>query len=34
MNNMSKIIKWGILGGGKIANKFAEGLKVLPDAIK
>ena len=33
MNNMSKIIKWGILGCGKIANKFAEGLEVLPDAI-
>lgn len=33
MNNMSKIIKWGILGCGKIANKFAEGLEVVPDAI-
>ena len=32
MNNMSKIIKWGILGSGRIAHKFAEGLKVLPDA--
>ena len=29
---MSKIIKWGILGSGGIAHKFAEGLKVLPDA--
>jgi len=29
---MSKIIKWGILGSGRIAHKFAEGLKVLPDA--
>ncbi|MFX0021105.1 MAG: Gfo/Idh/MocA family protein [Candidatus Hermodarchaeota archaeon] len=29
---MSKIIKWGILGCGKIAYKFAEGLKVLPEA--
>jgi len=25
-------IRWGILGTGKIARKFAEGLKVLPDA--
>ncbi len=33
MNNMSKIIKWGIIGCGKIANKFAEGLEVLPEAI-
>ena len=33
MNNMSKIIKWGILGCGRIAYKFAEGLKILPDAI-
>jgi len=33
MNNMSKIIKWGILGCGRIAYKFAEGLKVLPDAL-
>ncbi len=32
MNNMSKIIKWGILGSGMIAHEFAEGLKVLPDA--
>ena len=32
MNNMSKIIKWGILGSGRIAHEFAEGLKVLPDA--
>ncbi|TKJ21813.1 MAG: oxidoreductase [Promethearchaeota archaeon Loki_b32] len=30
---MSKIIKWGILGSGRIAHKFAGGLKVLPDAI-
>ncbi|MFW9969498.1 MAG: Gfo/Idh/MocA family protein [Candidatus Odinarchaeota archaeon] len=29
---MSKIIKWGILGCGRIANAFAEGLKVLPNA--
>lgn len=33
MNNMSKIIKWGILGSGRIAHKFAEGLKVIPGAI-
>ena len=33
MNNMSKKIKWGILGCGRIAYKFAEGLKVLHDAI-
>ena len=25
-------IRWGILGTGKIARKFAEGLSVLPDA--
>ena len=25
--------KWGILGPGRIAGKFAEGLKVVPDAI-
>ncbi|MBY9003051.1 MAG: Gfo/Idh/MocA family oxidoreductase [Candidatus Lokiarchaeota archaeon] len=30
---MSKIIKWGILGCGRIAYKFVEGLKILPDAI-
>ncbi|NHJ20147.1 MAG: gfo/Idh/MocA family oxidoreductase [Candidatus Lokiarchaeota archaeon] len=30
---MGKKIKWGILGCGKIAHKFAEGLKVIPDAI-
>ncbi len=29
---MSKIIKWGILGCGRIAHKFAEGLRVLPGA--
>src|SRR6185295_3260013 len=29
MNNM---IRWGILGTGRIARQFAEGLKVLPDA--
>ena len=25
-------IRWGILGTGKIAGKFAQGLAVLPDA--
>lgn len=29
---MSNTIRWGILGTGKIARKFADGLKVLPDA--
>lgn len=29
---MADTIHWGILGPGKIARKFAEGLKVLPDA--
>ncbi len=29
---MSKKIKWGILGLGGIANAFAEGVSVLPDA--
>jgi predicted dehydrogenase len=29
---MGKTYKWGIIGPGKIANKFAEGLKVLPNA--
>jgi predicted dehydrogenase len=29
---MSKIIRWGILGTGVIARKFAEGLLGLPDA--
>ncbi|MFX1569524.1 MAG: Gfo/Idh/MocA family protein [Promethearchaeota archaeon] len=29
---MRKIIKWGILGCGRIAHKFAEGLKVLSEA--
>lgn len=27
-----KTYKWGIIGAGHIANKFAEGLKVLPNA--
>ncbi|KAB2905511.1 MAG: Gfo/Idh/MocA family oxidoreductase [Anaerolineae bacterium] len=26
-------IRWGILGTGMIAHKFAEGLRVLPDAV-
>lgn len=29
---MEKIIRWGILGPGNIANAFARGLGVLPDA--
>ncbi|MFX1572024.1 MAG: Gfo/Idh/MocA family protein [Promethearchaeota archaeon] len=30
---MNIIIRWGIIGCGRIAHKFAEGLKVLPNAI-
>lgn len=29
---MSDTIRWGILGTGNIAKKFAGGLSVLPDA--
>lgn len=29
---MQKTIRWGILGTGNIAHKFAEGLQALPDA--
>ena len=29
---MPKKIRWGILGPGGIAHKFATGLKVIPDA--
>ena len=29
---MSDTIRWGILGSGSIAKKFATGLQVLPDA--
>ena len=29
---MSETIRWGILGTGKIAHKFAEALAVVPDA--
>ena len=29
---MSRIIKWGILGCGRIAHAFAGSLKTLPDA--
>lgn len=29
---MQKTFKWGILGAGRISNKFAEGLKFLPNA--
>ena len=28
----NKTYKWGMLGAGHIANKFAEGLKILPNA--
>jgi predicted dehydrogenase len=31
-NRDNKSIKWGIIGTGWIAEKFAEGLSVLPDA--
>lgn len=30
---MNKTIKWGILGCGNIAGKFAEGLQAVPDAV-
>ncbi|MDR0798358.1 MAG: Gfo/Idh/MocA family oxidoreductase [Dysgonamonadaceae bacterium] len=30
---MKKQYRWGILGAAKIAEKFAEGLKILPEAI-
>jgi predicted dehydrogenase len=29
---MDKSIRWGILGTGRIARKFIEGLTVVPDA--
>jgi len=29
---MAKKIRWGILGTGSIAKKFAEGLQILPEA--
>jgi len=29
---MTKLYKWGILGAARIANKFADGLKILPNA--
>ena len=29
---MNKVYNWGILAPGKIAHKFADGLKVLPRA--
>ena len=32
MHKMSKSINWGILGPGKIAKKFALGLKYVPNA--
>lgn len=30
---MTDTIRWGILGTGRIAHKFAEGLSVVPDAV-
>jgi predicted dehydrogenase len=32
IKTMQKTYKWGIIGAGRIANKFAEGLKELPNA--
>src|SRR5579862_8049621 len=34
VNTASKldVVRWGILGPGSIAHRFAEGLKSLPDA--
>jgi len=29
---MNKTYKWGIIGAARIANKFADGLKILPNA--
>lgn len=29
---MNKVIRWGIMGLGKIAHKFAEGLAFVPDS--
>ena len=29
---MAPIIRWGILGAGRVARDFAEGLRALPDA--
>ena len=30
--NTEEKIRWGILGCGKIAHKFAQGLTAVPDA--
>jgi len=30
---MTRIIRWGILGTGRIARDFAEGLRATPDAV-
>jgi predicted dehydrogenase len=32
--SMGKNYKWGIIGPGNIANKFVEGLQILPNAEK
>ncbi len=32
MNNPSRIIRWGIIGLGKIAHKFAEDISKVPNA--
>ena len=32
MNNGNKIVKWGIIGPGKIANKFADDIKLVDNA--
>ena len=29
-----RTVKWGIIGPGRIANRFAEGLTQLPEAVK
>ncbi len=31
--NQEKVIKWGLLGCGKIAHKFAEDLGTIPNAV-
>lgn len=29
---MSRVVRWGILGAGRVAREFARGLRALPDA--